>query len=79
VVFLVWRFDSSLALVLALTFVLGAVLSALLATSTAVRKSWQLSQQARLSGDLENRVAELEQLVTAKDRRIRELESRGGK
>ncbi len=79
VVFVVWRFESSLALLLALTFVLGAVLSALLSTSAAVRKNWKLSQQERLSGDLEKRVSELEQLVTAKDRRIQELESRGGK
>ncbi|MDP2238695.1 MAG: LapA family protein [Burkholderiales bacterium] len=78
VVFVVWRFESSLALLLGLTFVAGAILSALLSTSAAMRKSWKLSQQERLSGGLEKRVAELEQLVTAKESRIRELESRGG-
>jgi len=76
VVFVVWRFESSLALVLGLTFVLGAVLSALLSTSAAVRKSWKLSQQERLGGELEKRVAELEQLVAARERRIAELDTR---
>ncbi len=78
VVFVIWRFESSLALLLGLTFVLGAVLSALLSTSAAMRKSWKLSQQERLSGELEKRVTELEQVVTARERRIRELESRSG-
>lgn len=78
VVFVLWRFESSLALLLGLTFVLGAVLSALLSTSAAMRKSWKLSQQERLSGGLGKRVAELEQLVAAKERRIKELEARGG-
>lgn len=78
VVFVVWRFESSLALVLALTFVTGAVLSALLSTSASMRKSWKLSQHERQSSVLGDRVAELEQLVTAKDRRIRELETQGG-
>lgn len=78
VVFVVWRFDSSLALVMALTFVAGAALSALLSTTAAMRKSRKLSQQERRSGELDKRVSELEELVTAKERRIRELEARGG-
>jgi len=76
VMFVVWRFESSLALVLAVTFVLGALLTALLSTTASVRKSWKLSQQERKGGELDKRVAELEQLVTAKDRRIAELDTR---
>ena len=77
VVFVFWRFDSSLALVLALTFVLGAALVALLSTPAAVRRNWQLSQRERLGADLERRVTELERLLETKDQRIRELEARG--
>ena len=76
VMFVIWRFDSSLALVLAGTFVLGALLAALLTTTASVRKSWKLSKQERKGGELEQRVAELEQLVAARDRRIAELEPR---
>lgn len=76
VVFVIWRFDSSLALVLAVTFVLGALFAALLSTTASVRKSWKLSKQERKGGELEQRVAELEHLVAARDRRIAELEPR---
>ena len=76
VMFAVWRFESSLALVLVVTFVLGALLAALLTTTASVRKSWKLSQQERKGSELDKRVAELEQLVAAKDRRIAELEPR---
>ncbi len=76
VMFVAWRFESSLALVLAVTFVLGALLAALLSTTASVRKSWKLSKQEHKGGELEKRVAELEQLVAARDRRIAELEPR---
>lgn len=76
VMFAAWHFESSLALVLAVTFVLGALLAALLSTTASVRKSWKLSQQERKGGELEKRVAELEQLVAARGRRIAELEPR---
>lgn len=76
VMFVVWHFESSLALVLAVTFVLGALLTALLSTTASVRKSWKLSQQERKGGELDKRVAELEQLVAARERRIAELDTR---
>lgn len=76
VTFMVWRFESSLALVLVATLILGALITALLSTTAAVRKSWKLSQQERKGSELEKRVADLEQLVTAKDRRIAELDTR---
>lgn len=76
VMFVVWHFESSLALVLAVTFVLGTLLAALLSTTASVRKSWKLSQQEHKGGELEKRVAELEQLVAARDRRIAELDTR---
>lgn len=71
-----WHFESSLALVLALSFFLGTVLTALLSAPGSVRKSRKLSKQERKGGELEQRVAELERLVAAKDRRIAELEPR---
>jgi len=76
VMFAAWRFESSLALLLAVTFILGALLAALLSTTASVRKSWKLSRQELKGGELEKRVAELEQLVAARERRIAELEPR---
>jgi uncharacterized integral membrane protein len=76
VMFVAWHFESSLALVLAVTFVLGALFAALLSTTASVRKSWKLSKQEHKGSELEKRVAELEQLVAAKDRRIAELDTR---
>jgi uncharacterized integral membrane protein len=74
--FLIWRFDSPLPLVLAVTLILGAVAATLVAAPSALRKSWKLSREERHSAELYARIAELEQSIAAKDRRIRELEAR---
>lgn len=76
VTFIAWRFESSLALVLVATLILGALIAALLSAAAAMRKNWKLAQQERLCGEHEKRIAELEQLVAARERRIAELETR---
>ncbi|MDH5534057.1 MAG: lipopolysaccharide assembly protein LapA domain-containing protein [Betaproteobacteria bacterium] len=76
--FAVWEFKSPLALVIALTLILGAAAAALVAAPSALRKSWKLSREERHSAELNARIAELEQAIAAKDRRIRELEARVG-
>lgn len=73
--FLVWRFDSSLAMVLLLALACGAIAVALLTTPTTLRRQWQLGSQKRRIGELEEtcatlrgRVAELESQVPADKR-----------
>lgn len=73
--FLIWRFESPLALVLAVTLIVGAAATALFAAPAAMRKSWKLSRETRHSAERDARVAELERSIATKDRRIRELEA----
>ena len=49
VTFLVWRFDSSLAMVLILALALGAIIVALVSTPAALRSYWTI---ARLRGEV---------------------------
>lgn len=68
--FLLWRFDSSLAMVLMLALAFGALIVALLGTPATLKWQWQLGRQKRRIEELEmtcdqlrNRLAELEALV----------------
>lgn len=74
--FIAWRFESPLALVIALTLIVGASASALIAAPAALRRSWQLSREEKHSAELGSRIKALEQEIEGKDRRIRELELR---
>lgn len=58
--FLLWRFDSSLALVLMAALALGAIIVALLTTLATIRRRWQLIRQKR-------RIEELERICGALD------------
>lgn len=51
--FLLWRFDSSLALVLLSALALGAIIVALLTTPATVHRQWQLIRQKRRIQELE--------------------------
>lgn len=53
VTFLLWRFDSSLAMVLLLALVIGGTIVALASTPATLRRQWTISR-------LNKRVAELE-------------------
>ena len=64
VTFLVWRFDSSLAMVLLIALAVGALAVALVSTPSAIRSQWILSRQRRE--------------IAAKDAAIAELQSRFG-
>ena len=74
--FVIWRFESPLALVLAVTLILGAAAAVLVGAPSSLRKSWKIAREARQNATLEGRIADLEQAVAAKDRRVRELEAR---
>jgi len=65
--FLVWRFDSTLAMMLLIALAFGAIIVALLTTPTTLKRQWQISSQRRHIKDLENtcenqrnRIVELE-------------------
>lgn len=70
--FLLWRFDSSLAMVLLLALATGAIVVALLTTPGTLRRQWQIARQRRQLDELEKRceaqrvaVAELEGRIAA--------------
>jgi lipopolysaccharide assembly protein A len=47
VTFLVWRFDSSLAMVLLLSLAIGAIVMALVTTPGALKARWTMSRQRK--------------------------------
>lgn len=68
VTLLIWRFDSSLAVVLLVALALGAFIAALVSSPAMIRGSWANSRQRR-------EIAALESGNTAHERRISELET----
>jgi lipopolysaccharide assembly protein A len=71
VTFLLWRFDSSLAMVLLLALALGAIIVALVSTPRALRSQWLLSSQRRDIAALEATNAELQKKLAALERQNR--------
>jgi len=53
VTFLAWKFESSLALVLLVAFVLGVVLALVTLVSAVIRKNWTISSQKKKIAQLE--------------------------
>jgi uncharacterized integral membrane protein len=58
--FLLWRFDSSLAMVLLIALALGAIIMALVSTPRALRLRWLLSRQDKEIAALKMTNVELE-------------------
>jgi uncharacterized integral membrane protein len=67
--FLLWRFDSSLAMVVLLSLALGAVVIALLTTPATLRRQWRLSRQQR-------QIEQFEKTVETQRQHIAQLEAR---
>ena len=65
VTFLLWRFDSSLAMVLLLALALGAIIVALVSTPRALRSQWLLSRQRSEITALKAAIAEWEKKLSA--------------
>jgi uncharacterized integral membrane protein len=65
VTFLLWRFDSSLAMVLLLALALGAIFVALVSTPRALRSQWLLSRQRSEITALKAANAEWEKKLSA--------------
>lgn len=66
--FLLWRFDTSLAMVLPLALAAGAIIVALLTMPATVKRQWLLTRQKR-------RIVELEKTSASLRGRITELET----
>ncbi len=71
VTFLLWRLDSSLAMVLLLALALGAIIVALVSTPRALRSQWLLSRQRSEIAALKATNAELEKKLPALERQNR--------
>lgn len=65
--FALWRFGSSLAMVLLLALGLGAVIAALLSSPTVIRRQWTATR-------LRRQIASLEEEKSALAQRVRQLE-----
>lgn len=63
--FFLWRFDSSLAMVMLLTLVTGGIIVALVSTPATVKRQWTLNR-------LQKRVAALEKECSALEMDLRE-------
>jgi uncharacterized integral membrane protein len=66
VTFVVWRFDSALALVLLVAVALGALVVALLSTPAVLRLQWSVARQRRQIAALEKANSELRSELAAR-------------
>lgn len=66
--FLIWRFDSTLAMIILIAIAFGAVVVALLTTPLALKRQWQSRRMRR-------QIRDLEKTCEYQNRRISELES----
>ena len=66
--FMLWSFDSSLAMVLLLALALGAMIVALLTTPMTLKWQWTMTRQKQ-------RIDELERLCATQQSRIADLEN----
>ena len=69
VTFILWQFDSSLAMVLLIAIALGGLIVALVSTPSTLRRQWAVSRQQK-------RIDELEQACSNQQGKIAELERR---
>lgn len=67
--FMLWRFESSLAIILLLTLALGGFIVALVSTPATLRRQWATTRQNK-------RIAELEKTCSAQKEIIADLEKR---
>lgn len=65
VVFIIWRFESSLALVLIFTLLAGALIVAILAAPSAIRARLELASRERRASELSNKIEDLERILAS--------------
>jgi len=73
VTFAVWRFDSSLAMVLLLALGLGAIIAALLSSPTVIRGQWNVARLRRQHASLEEEKAVLERRISELETKLKQL------
>ncbi|MBK7424013.1 MAG: LapA family protein [Propionivibrio sp.] len=74
VTFLLWRFDSSLAMVLLLTLALGGFIVALVSTPATLRRQWAATRQNKRITELENTCNEQKDTIADLERRVPAVE-----
>lgn len=72
--FLLWRFDSSLALVLLLALAIGAIIIALLTTPATLRRQWLVTRQKKRIDELERTCNGQKEKIVALEQEIGNLE-----
>jgi len=58
--FLIWKFESSLALVLLISLGLGVLVSFLLSIPTMIKRNWSISNYKKRIQELEEKIQEME-------------------
>jgi len=58
--FLIWKFESSLALVLLISLGLGVLMSFLLSIPTMIKRNWSISNYKKRIHELEENIKEME-------------------
>jgi len=58
--FLIWKFESSLALVLLISLGLGVLVSFLLSIPTMIKRNWSISNYKKRIQELEENIQEME-------------------
>lgn len=67
VTFLLWRFDSSLAMVLLLALAIGGIIVALASTPSTLRRQWMISRLNKRVAQLEKSCAEQKHAANGQD------------
>lgn len=68
VVFFLWRFDGSLAMVLLIAMALGGIVIALVSTPSTVRRQWTINRQRKRIDELEQLSREQKDAITRQQR-----------
>lgn len=70
VTFAIWRFDSTLAMILLLALAAGGLIVALVSTPSTLRRQWAMSRQSKRIAELENTSSRQQQTIADLERRI---------
>lgn len=73
--FLLWRFDSSLALVVLMALAVGGLIVALVSTPSTLRNQWALRGQRKRIAELEQNNDEQKQRIQTLERQVPYVES----
>ncbi|MFY9326923.1 MAG: LapA family protein [Georgfuchsia sp.] len=68
--FLLWRFDSSLAMVLLLALASGAIIIALLTTPATLKRQWLVKRQKHMINEMEKTTESLRSRITELETQI---------